>query len=96
VRQSIRGHADLGLEDKKFAMKHMILFDDYLNDYDVSLSVGGHVQFNCNLDELLGEHFKPESDMMICRHPQRDCIYEEAEACKALGKDDPQRIDGHM
>ena len=74
VRPSIRNPADLGLEDKKFAMKHMILFDDYLGDYDVSLSIGGQVEINCNLNEFLAEHFKPENDMMICRHPERDWI----------------------
>jgi hypothetical protein len=77
-------------------MRHMIRFDDYLNDYDLSLSVGGQIQINCNLDDFVGKHFELGSDMMICRHPDRDCIYDEAEACKLVGKDDPQRIDRHM
>jgi hypothetical protein len=96
VRQSIRGPEDLGLENKKFASKHKILFDTYLSDYDLSISVDGHLQINCDLDQLVAENFKPESDMMICRHPVRDCIYDEADVCKALGKDDPSRIDEHM
>jgi len=96
VRQSIRDQEDLGLENKRFASKHKILFDNYVGDYDLSLSVDGHLQINCDLDELINENLKPESDMMICPHPTRDCIYDEAEVCKAIEKDNPRLIDEHM
>lgn len=33
---------------------------------------------------------------MICRHPERDCLYDEAAVCKAWALDDPARIDAQM
>ncbi len=96
VRLSTRDEADGELETKKFAMKHLILFHTYLEGYDLSLSVGGQIIINCHLDNFLHRHFNADADLLICRHPWRDCVYEEAEECKRIGKDDPQRIDIHM
>lgn len=96
VRLSPRGRADRQLENKKYAMKHMILFHQYLKGYDLSLSIGGQMELNCNLDDLMREHFRAGDDMMICRHPDRDCIYDEAEVCKAEGIDDRARIDAQI
>jgi hypothetical protein len=42
------------------------------------------------------EQFRSGEDMMICVHPDRDCIYDEARVCKDLLLDDPKRIDAHM
>ncbi|MGI9067922.1 MAG: glycosyltransferase domain-containing protein [Pyrinomonadaceae bacterium] len=42
------------------------------------------------------EHFPVSADMMICRHEERDCIYDEAEVCQALRLDDSARINAHM
>lgn len=96
VRLSPRRRADHQLEQKKYAMKHMILFHRYLKGYDLSLSIGAQLELNCNLDDLMREYFPASADMMICRHEERDCIYDEAEVCQALGLDDPERIDAHM
>ena len=65
VRLSTRQSADHALEDKKFAIKHMILFYEYLDGYELSLSIGGQGQINCNLDDLFRQHFKEDDDMMI-------------------------------
>jgi hypothetical protein len=96
VRLSDRRRSDRRLEQKKFAMKHMILFHQFLNEYDLSLSVGAHVELNCDLNDLMEEQFRSSDDMMICVHPERDCIYDEARVCKDLLLDDPKRIDAHM
>lgn len=96
VRLSNRRGTDRHLEDKQFASKHLILFHHYLDDYHLSVSVGGQILINCDLDDFLYQCFKDDDDMLVCRHPWRDCIYEEAEACKLVGKDDPQRIDAQM
>ena len=96
VRVSPRRTTDHALETKKFAVKHMILFYHYLEGYDLSLSIGGQIVINCNLDDFLSEHFNDTGDMLLCRHPWRDCVYEEGEECKRIGKDDPQRIDAQM
>lgn len=96
VRLSRRRGFDRKLDQKKFAMKHMILFHRLLNGYDLSLSVGAQVELNCNLDDLMEEQFRSSDDMMICVHPERDCIYDEARACRNFLLDDPKRIDAHM
>ena len=51
VRLSTRRGADRELENKKFAAKHMILFQHYIDDYHLSVSVGGQILINCNLEE---------------------------------------------
>jgi hypothetical protein len=96
VRLSARRGADRKLEHKKFAMKHMILFHQFLNEYDLSLSVGAQVGLNCDLDDLMEDQFRSSDDMMICVHPERNCIYDEARVCRDLLLDDPKRIDAHM
>ncbi len=96
VRLSVRPPSEQTLDNKRFAMKHMILFHNFLWGYDMSLSVGGQTLINCDLDELVAQHFGRDEDMMICRHPERDCVYDEAEACKRYEKDDPAVIDQHM
>src|SRR5438309_362 len=96
VRLCQRGRADRQLEYKQYAVKHMILCRRYLKDYDLSLSIGGQIEINCNLDQFLREYLRAGDDMMIRRHPERDCIYNEAEVCKAWGLDDPARIDAQM
>ena len=95
VRLSHRDGGDRQLELKKYAMKHMILFHRYLKGFDLSLSMGAQLELNCNLDDLMREHFQTSDDMMICRHEERDCIYDEAEVCRAWVLDDPARIDAH-
>ena len=96
VRLSLPQSADQQIETKKYAMKHMILFHHYLQGYDLSLSIGAQLRLKCNLDDLMREHFTPGDDMMICRHEKRDCVYDEAELCKAMFLDDSTRIDAHM
>ncbi|HEX8167600.1 MAG TPA: glycosyltransferase domain-containing protein [Beijerinckiaceae bacterium] len=96
VRVAERRIEDAGLDDKRFAMKHMILFHEFLKGYDLSVSVGGQIQIACDLNEFARQNFAPDSDMLISRHPHRDCVYEEAAACKVLGKDDPVVIDRQM
>ena len=96
MRLSERSAGERDLENKKFAMKHMIRFDEYVGDYDLSIAIGGQMHIQCDLDELCAEYFRPESDMMMLKHPWRDCIYREAAACKDAGKDDAGRIEAHM
>lgn len=87
------GHHDA----KKWAIQHMILThkSKELRKYDLTISVGGQIQINCNLDKFI-TRFRASTDMMMIRHPERACVYDEAEACKALGKDDPDLIDTQM
>ncbi|HMJ24969.1 MAG TPA: glycosyltransferase domain-containing protein [Pyrinomonadaceae bacterium] len=96
VRLSLPDPDDPEMEPKKHAVKHMILFHQYLEGYDLSLSIGAQIELNCNLDDLMANQFGCGDDMMICRHSERDCIYDEAEICKTWGLDYPERIDAQI
>ena len=95
VRLSRRTAEDRLLDNKRFASKHTILSHQYLPGYDFSLSLGAQLELNCNLDELMQEHFRAGDDMMIC-YWERECVYDEAEWCKRRLRDDPERIDAQM
>src|SRR5215472_2364503 len=62
VRLSARRRSYRRLEPKKFAMKHMILFHQFVNEYDLSLSVSANVELNCDLDSLMEEQFRASDD----------------------------------
>jgi hypothetical protein len=97
VRLSVGDAADHALDRKRYAVKHMTLAHRYVPRYDATLAVGGQFRIACDLDAFLARHFADEADdMMICRSPSRDCIYDEGEACKRYEKDDPAVIDAHV
>ena len=95
VRLSPRRRSDRHLEPKKYATKHKILFHRYLRGYDLSVSIDANQELNCNLDDLMREHFRADDDMMIC-YQARDCIYDDAELAKQRLLDEPARIDVQM
>ena len=45
----------------------------------------------CDLDALV-ERYLADADLVFHRHPERDCVYEEALACVKREKDDPAVI----
>lgn len=67
-----------------------------LPDHDFSIWVDGNVQPMCDLDELVEKTMYMGSALTGLKHPDRNCIYQEAEACIQLGKDDPQMINREM
>lgn len=81
---------------KKRAMGHMILHHKVMRDYELTISVGGQIRVNCDLNDFVRKRFREDTELMLIRHPERACVYDEAEACKALNKDDPARIDKQM
>lgn len=82
-------------DPKKWAIGHMIMAHKVLPEYDLTISVGGQIRVEDNLDDLVAKRFR-DTDMMMIRHPERACVYDEAEACKALDKDSPSAIDAQM
>ena len=96
VHLSTRTSDERQLDDKKFAMKHKILFYRYLQGYQLSLAVDGRIVVNCNLDRFVNGYLRPRDDMVMARHPTRNCLYLEGEECKRLGLDDPACIDQQL
>jgi hypothetical protein len=95
VRLSPRTAEDRLLDNKRFAMKHHILVHQYLPGYDFSVALGAQLKLNCNVDQLMREHFRAGDDLMLVFWKD-DCVYDEADGCKQRLTDDPERIDEHM
>lgn len=63
---------------------------DYSLWIDASMSVNG-VDVNALFDNYLKDH-----DIALHKHPDRNCIYDEAEACIRHNKDNPTKISQQM
>jgi Protein of unknown function (DUF616) len=59
----------------------------------MSLWVDGSIVFDpcTDLGALAEEHLK-DADIAVMKHPDRDCVYQEAKACIERDKDDPDTI----
>lgn len=55
-----------------------------LADYDLSVWVDGNVRVIGDMNDLIKDN---DNSIAIPKHPIRDCIYTEMEACRKLGKD---------
>jgi len=64
----------------------------FLSDYDYSIYVDGSIELKDDISSLINKYHVAES-MLCCNHPSRDCIYDEALACKILQKDSVDSID---
>lgn len=78
-------------ENNRNAKIHKILPHQYF-DCDYSLWMDGTIALVKPMDYLI-EKYLGDADIATFKHPGRPGIYEEAEACKKLGKGDPAKID---
>lgn len=62
-----------------------------LGDYDVNIWVDANFKVTRGFDDLLP--LLESYDIVLFKHFERDCLYDEAEVCKAMGLDDPAVID---
>jgi hypothetical protein len=65
-------------------------------DYDYTIWIDGSMQLNLNPGMLIAKYMNDSFDLGALDHPDRSCVYEEAEACKRLKLDDPAVIDKQM
>lgn len=64
-----------------------------LNDYELSIWVDANIEINGNLDKYINTiNDTPNKSVYIPKHPQRNCIYEEAKICEILKKDTHENI----
>ena len=78
--------------DRKIKIK----FHEYIHGYDYSIWVDGSIRVGAGVGRFVSGFLKSHGDIMLARHPQRNCIYEEAVACKDGMKDDLLIIDAMM
>jgi len=67
----------------------------FLSGYEKSVYMDGNVAVLRDPAPFLREQGN-DSPVLCLRHPQRNCVYEEAEACVAKGKDDANTIRRQM
>lgn len=65
-----------------------------LFDYDECIWIDGSIEIRCDLNKFVENWCK--RDLTLMKHPQRNCIYEEAIACIKRKKDDPTIINNQM
>ena len=81
--ESIKNDESLSIVKKQRIIK--IKPYEFLENYDICLWVDGNLTIKCNLDEFVDKI--ADDDIVITKHPKRDCIYDEAEAIVKYKKD---------
>jgi hypothetical protein len=69
---------------------------NYLNQYELSVLVGGQISIHCDLNEFVRYNFPPDKSIAISVHPARSCIYDEAKKVIELKKDSVRMVGMQM
>jgi len=90
-------YVDIGLLGPVRTAKMIkILAHRFLGEYETSIYVDNTIRMVAPYAETFARMERSASPMITFRHPWRSCVYEEAEAVKAGGYDDPETIDRQM
>jgi Protein of unknown function (DUF616) len=85
------------LDPARAAKKIKALPHLYLAQYDCSLYIDNTVRLKAAPSRLFEEYLAPAKSPLLCfRHPERDCIYEEAKVVLSIGFDTPERVNPQM
>lgn len=79
----------------KRARKVKILGYRYLDNYDYSIWIDGDGEIVGNIREYI-EKYRLRNPIICVNHPEFDCVYQEAELCSRVKKDDPFLIQRQM
>ena len=82
------------LDEVRRAREYKILPHKFIEEYDYSVWIDGYMNIRSDLDDLI-KRFSKGSPMISIKHPDRDCIYDEAKAC-IDGKRDSEKIINHQ
>lgn len=77
---------DSDLDIVRKAKKYKILPHIYLSEYDYSIYIDGNFVIIGDMNEYVNKYVTT-APMLCLTHPERNCIYDEAEACISLKKD---------
>jgi glycosyltransferase involved in cell wall biosynthesis len=86
----------LGVDPRRESRRPKILAHEYLADYDESLYIDNSVELLQDPSDIFDNFLSPEVDFVCLRHPDRDCIYAEAEVVKVLAMESPEVVDRQM
>ena len=85
------------LDPARAAKKIKALPHVYLAQYDCSLYIDNTVRLKAAPSRLFEEYLAPAKSPLLCfRHPERDCVYDEAKVVLSIGFDTPERVNPQM
>lgn len=67
-----------------------------MKEYDISIWVDGNIEIQRDLVSFIKQYDLDKCPLYVRVHPCRRCIYEEAKACIALGKDSKEVIENQI
>ncbi len=68
----------------------------YFPEYDVSIWVDGNVLIRGDLKKYIDKIKSAGMSFGAVTHPRRNCLYDEADSCKEMNKDDAEIIDSQV
>lgn len=78
-------------DGRRAARHHKVLSHRLFPEADVAVWHDGNIRLTVDPWRIVDRHLAGH-ELAAFRHSQRGCVYEELEACLALGKDDPERM----
>src|SRR3989344_3234574 len=82
---------DLTRSNRRFKM----LPHEYFPNYEYSIYIDGSFLVRGDINELI-EKYLSSANLAAFAHPERDCLYDEAENAIRSGKDDPEIVRAQM
>ena len=83
----VRPACTLFADPRRNSRAHKILAHQYLSGYDYSLWIDGSIRLLASARDLVNTYLS-DADVALFRHPERDCLYEEAAVCADARLDD--------
>lgn len=81
------------LDPVRLARRVKTMYWEYLPNHDLNIWIDANVKMLANLYDFCNCVMDDKHEIWITKHPQRSCVYEEANACKKLKKDSNTLID---
>lgn len=81
-------------DKKKSSLFYKALTPDF-DRYEYSIWMDGNTSLKVDPEYLIEKYLKND-DIAVLRHPERDCIYQEARTCQSLKLDLPEAIASQM
>ena len=85
---------EIMVDPKKSSLFYKALTPDF-DEYDYSIWMDGNTKLKVPPEYLVGKYLKNAS-IAVLRHPDRDCIYDEAKTCLTLNLDSLDVIESQI
>ncbi len=80
------------LDNIRLARQIKLEYYKYIPDYDFSIWIDGYIHLHGDIYTFLKDLPLDLSDIFVSKHPHRNTVYEECDACLQLKKDTPENI----